>query len=691
MKRKLLAVLISVAVIATIMVPVLGTMASEVETTAATESPAAEATKQTEVQKDDTNQTEVGNATQTTAAADQDSSPNETQAPQQTELPAATEAPADPTAAAPTETNDMPEQTEAAPTEAPAATDTATAEPTAAPSSEPTAEPGAETTEVPELIAGISANQRSAFSGDGISSTIHVEGGVAPYSVKVTVSRGGEVLSDNTYAMTASGDLNAAAVANKFGEHIFCAVITDAKGSSKSLSASIPVAVKEIETPAEWEATMSQVELSGDWREDILAIARTQLGYHESTRNFIVCEDGIVRGWTRYGALSGTPYEDWCAMFVSFCLEYAEISVADYPRDSGCESWRKAMDALGAFESRQSGYAPQPGDLVFFNRDEERDADHMGIIESIGAGWINVIEGNSESQVRTQGYALNDDQIIGYGNTTKLMERAGALEETTPVAIGDLEGSTAAINTDGVNLREMPTTVSKVLAVLNKDACVTLIGAEESYGKIWYLVKTDGIQGYVRGDLLTIAEPEADADETTDMNGVKPSGESWLAGQESVSFGFEVDGAECYVWQRGSVTAAGVAEWEDIPGSNTPNFLCAATVENMKYAYRCVVTTADGTEIVSGEATMIDPELVRWMNEEDVDETMLVRALGAKSLESMIFEGNNLVYVRTGEIVAVYNPETTELVDRHYNLTVATVDMESETILPVASEASEQE
>lgn len=29
-------------------------------------------------------------------------------------------------------------------------------------------------------------------------------------------------------------------------------------------------------------------------------------------------------------------------------------------------------------------------------------------------------------------------------------------------------------------------------------------------------------------------------------------------------------------------------------------------------------------------------------------------------------------YVRTGEIVAVYNPETTELVDRHYNLIVAT-------------------
>ena len=88
---------------------------------------------------------------------------------------------------------------------------------------------------------------------------------------------------------------------------------------------------------------------------------------------------------------------------------------------------------------------------------------------------------------------------------------------------------------------------------------------------------------------------------------------------------------------------------------------------------------------------MIEPELAEWIVAEGADEAMLLRALGAKSLESMIFEGNALIYVRTGEAVATYNPETTELIDNRFNLTVATVDMENGVIYPIAAEASEAE
>ena len=47
--------------------------------------------------------------------------------------------------------------------------------------------------------------------------------------------------------------------------------------------------------------------------------------------------------------------------------------------------------------------------------------------------------------------------------------------------------------------------------------------------------------------------------------------------------------------------------------------------------------------------------------------------------------------MRTGEAVATYNPETTELIDNRFNLTVATVDMENGVIYPIAAEASEAE
>ena len=45
-----------------------------------------------------------------------------------------------------------------------------------------------------------------------------------------------------------------------------------------------------------------------------MAIARTQLGYEESSLNFIVDEEGMRKGYTRYGDWFGSDYGDWCAM-----------------------------------------------------------------------------------------------------------------------------------------------------------------------------------------------------------------------------------------------------------------------------------------------------------------------------------------------------------------------------------------
>ena len=91
----------------------------------------------------------------------------------------------------------------------------------------------------------------------------------------------------------------------------------------------------DIESSAVWEASMDNVELSGIWETDVRAIAMSQLGYTESEKNYFVCEDGeTVRGYTRYGAWYGDHYGDWCAMFVSFCYDYA--GVVDFPLEASC-------------------------------------------------------------------------------------------------------------------------------------------------------------------------------------------------------------------------------------------------------------------------------------------------------------------------------------------------------------------
>jgi len=48
----------------------------------------------------------------------------------------------------------------------------------------------------------------------------------------------------------------------------------------------------DVESASEWKRTFSDVELSGNWAEDVIAIAKTQLGYRESETDFIIDDDG---------------------------------------------------------------------------------------------------------------------------------------------------------------------------------------------------------------------------------------------------------------------------------------------------------------------------------------------------------------------------------------------------------------
>ena len=173
----------------------------------------------------------------------------------------------------------------------------------------------------------------------------------------------------------------------------------------------------DVETAANWEATLPD-ELTGVYAQDVLAIAESQLGYTESIRNYIVSENGEMQGYTRYGEWYGNPYGDWCAMFASFCLHYA--GVEDFPLEASCSKWVADLTEKELYREAVA-YEPQPGDLVFFNQDEDEAVDHVGIVvEMIPADGENpaklrTIEGNSSDSVKYNEYALTDSTIMGYG------------------------------------------------------------------------------------------------------------------------------------------------------------------------------------------------------------------------------------------------------------------------------------
>lgn len=166
----------------------------------------------------------------------------------------------------------------------------------------------------------------------------------------------------------------------------------------------------DVETAEIWEQTFGDVTLTGDWRLDALAIARSQLGYAESTKNYVLAEDGqTLMGYTRYGAWQGTPYDEWNAPFLAFCLHYAEVE--DVPPAGDWGGWATAWPE--AFRTPKD-YTPAAGDLVLFDRDGDGTADRVAIVAEVTEGGFTAIEGNAEHAVGQRAYETADSGILGY-------------------------------------------------------------------------------------------------------------------------------------------------------------------------------------------------------------------------------------------------------------------------------------
>ena len=179
------------------------------------------------------------------------------------------------------------------------------------------------------------------------------------------------------------------------------------------------------ETKAEWEASISTAELTGDLREDLVYVAETQLGYTESSVNYTV-EDGENHGYTRYGEWYGEPYAEWSGMFASFCMHYAKTEL---PEAKDCTELKNAFAAMGLYVSA-GNYEPMKGDIVFLDTDHDDVLDHTGIIRNT-EDELQIIIGDYENKVSLLSYAKNDMSIKGYG----LLEPA----ETEELTVADEE------------------------------------------------------------------------------------------------------------------------------------------------------------------------------------------------------------------------------------------------------------
>ncbi|MDO4805576.1 MAG: CHAP domain-containing protein, partial [Lachnospiraceae bacterium] len=196
---------------------------------------------------------------------------------------------------------------------------------------------------------------------------------------------------------------------------------------------------------------------TGDRSADVLAVAKSLLGYRESEKNYLVAEGGETKGYTRFGhwyglitgdgsaeeadeatqdgqtqaLANGIPdysYWDWDAMFVSYVLSYA--GVGDMGSDTDAANWAASLTAAGRYVDAQD-YVPSPGDLIFFTPYDDKPV-MVGVVSYInndflglgdGVKSISVICGDYDNQVSEIRIAMDESgegdlsfgTIRGYG------------------------------------------------------------------------------------------------------------------------------------------------------------------------------------------------------------------------------------------------------------------------------------
>ena len=133
---------------------------------------------------------------------------------------------------------------------------------------------------------------------------------------------------------------------------------------------------------------------TGNMRNDIIAVALTQVGYTEGANNY-----------TKYGVWYGQPNSPWCGMFVSWCANQAGVPTSVLKRTGIANP-----SNFGLSYQSGSNYTPQKGDLFF-----KTSFSHVGFVYYTEGEYFYTIEGNTSDSCARRSYPLGYYEILGYG------------------------------------------------------------------------------------------------------------------------------------------------------------------------------------------------------------------------------------------------------------------------------------
>ena len=170
----------------------------------------------------------------------------------------------------------------------------------------------------------------------------------------------------------------------------------------------------DLETPEEWQAANAEAVMTGNWDEDLLSVAKTQLGYEQSEKNFeIDPADGVtLHYYSRYGQSYGNPYGEWDVMFLSYCLKYAGIPQSAIPQEASVLALRSSMSDMDWLLDGEDGSAANVGDIVIYNKYVTRtvavDSSADGAADDLDDQFSMDAEGENGAELETSGASALD-------------------------------------------------------------------------------------------------------------------------------------------------------------------------------------------------------------------------------------------------------------------------------------------
>ena len=231
----------------------------------------------------------------------------------------------------------------------------------------------------------------------------------------------------------------------------------------------------DLETPEEWQAANADAVISGDWAEDLLSVAKTQLGYEQSEKNFELDDaDGVtLRYYSRYGQSYGNPYGEWDVMFLSYCLKYAGIPQSAIPQEASVLALRSSMSDMDWLLDGEDGSAAQPGDIVIYNKYVTRtvavDSSADGAADDLDDLFSMDAEGENGAELEGSGVSALDTtpaaEDMALLDTPDIPDTPDTIDPELPAAKPVYSADTAVLSVASPAAEPQTTTVTDALPV----------------------------------------------------------------------------------------------------------------------------------------------------------------------------------------------------------------------------------